>query len=269
MPSSPATISPPAPVSVDRAATCAYGVPVNFRKLLIWIPVWGAVFVAGVLLFNFVLMPMLVHQRGAVIVPDLRMVSETEAQREVSGLGLNLRVDRSDYNAEVPQGYVISQSPRPSETIKEGRSVMVVLSLGARTQLVPELKGMSLRQSRAVLSRSNLRVGRVARVLAGGEPREQVLASNPPVGEELPEGDVVDLVVAVGGQKARYAMPDLTGQDLLFIREKLRDLGFRVGGVRYETREGVFPNTVVGQTPPPGAMIREGDSIELVAASSE
>ena len=241
----------------------------NLRKLLIWIPVWGAVFIAGVLLFNFVLMPLLVHQRGAVIVPDLRMSSETEAQRELEKLGLVLRVDRSEHNAEIPENYVVSQSPRSGETIKEGRSVTVVTSLGARTQMVPELKGMSLRQSRAVLSRSNLRVGRVARVITGGEPREQVLASNPPVGEEVPEGDAIDMVVAVGGQKERFAMPDLTGQDLLFIREKLRDLGFRVSGVRYESREGVFPNTVIGQTPSPGAMIREGDSIELVAASSE
>jgi beta-lactam-binding protein with PASTA domain len=73
----------------------------------------------------------------------------------------------------------------------------------------------------------------------------------------------------VGGQKERFAMPDLTGQDLLFIREKLRDLGFRVSSVRYESNAGVFPNTVIGQVPEPGALIREGDSIELVAASSE
>jgi beta-lactam-binding protein with PASTA domain len=95
------------------------------------------------------------------------------------------------------------------------------------------------------------------------------MAQTPPAGEEAFEGAGVDVVVAVGGQKREFAMPDLAGQDLLFIREKLRDLGFRIGGVRYEKREGVFPNTIVGQTPAPGAMIREGDSIELVAASSD
>lgn len=241
----------------------------NLRRLLIWIPVSAAVFVAGVLLFNFVIMPLLVHQRGAVIVPDLRSLSEAQATRTLDKVSLNIRVDRSEFDATIPEGYVISQLPRPSETIKEGRSVAVVLSLGPRTQMVPELKGMSLRQSRGVLARANLAVGRVARILADGDPREEVIATNPPVGEELPEGTPVDVLVLVGGQKAGYAMPDLTGQDLLFIREKLRDLGFRVGGVRYESRDGVFPNTVIGQSPPPGALIREGDSIELVAASSE
>lgn len=241
----------------------------NLRRLLIWIPVWAGVFIAGVLLFNFVLMPILVHQRGAVIVPDLRSQSEAQATKMLEDIALHIRVDRRQYDPEIPEGYVISQSPRPSESIKQGRSVSVVLSLGSRTWAVPELRGMSLRQTRNMLQRSNLRVGRVARVFTGGEAREEVLAANPPVGKEVPEGSAVDLVVAVGGEKQRFLMPDLTGQDLLFIREKLRDLGYRVGGVRYEVHEGVFPNTVVGQSPQPGAMIREGDSIELVAASAE
>jgi len=241
----------------------------DIRRLVVGAVVLGGIFVGGVLLFNFVLMPMLVHQRGAVIVPELHNLSEAQAQKELERVSLEIRVDRSEFDAQVPEGYVVSQSPRASETIKEGRTVSVVLSLGARTQTVPELKGMSLRQARGVLERSHLVVGRVAKVLAGGEPREEVLASNPAVGTELTEGSAVDVVVAVGGQKESYLMPDLTGQDLLFIRDNLRELGFRVSGVRYESREGAFPNTVIGQTPSPGALIREGDSIELVAASPQ
>lgn len=229
----------------------------------------ATIFVLGVVLFNFVIMPMLIHQRGAVIVPDLTNISETQAVKALERLALNLRVERAEYNTLIPEGFVISQHPRANESIKEGRTVEVVLSMGAQTQRVPELKGMSLRQGRILLTRHNLRVGRVVRVLAEGEARETILATTPVVGEELVEGDVVDIVVAVGGQKQRYMMPDLIGQDLLFIREKLRGMGFRVSGVRYELHQGVFPNTIVGQTPKPGTLIREGDSIELVAASSD
>jgi serine/threonine-protein kinase len=214
-------------------------------------------------------MPILVHQRGSVIVPDLRNLSEAQATRELGRCSLNIRVSRAEHNPEIPDGYVISQSPRANESIKEDRTVEVVLSLGARTEVVPELRGMSLRQGRILLGRHNLRVGRVARVHTIGDARETVLATTPGVGEELIENSVVDIVVAVGGQKREYLMPDLTGQDLLFIREKLRDMGFRISGVRYETQEGVFPNTIVGQSPKPGTLIRQGDSIELVAASTD
>lgn len=229
----------------------------------------AGVFGLGVLLFNFVIMPLLVHQRGTVIVPDLRAVSEAQAAKMLERVALNIRVDRVEHHPEIPEGYVISQLPRPNENIKEGRTVEVVLSMGARTERVPELKGLSLRQTRILLKRRNLRVGSVARVITEDEPGETVMASSPAVGEELVEGSVVDIVVAVGGQKTRFLMPDLAGRDLLFAREKLRDMGFRISGVRYEKREGVFPNTIVGQSPGTGMLIREGDSIELVAASSD
>jgi len=241
----------------------------SMRRTLTGLGIFVGLFVVGVLLFNFVVMPMLIHQRGTVIVPDLTGLSEARAERELARFGLNIRVDRSEHHANIPEGFVIQQAPRASETIKEGRTVLVVLSLGARTERVPELAGMSLRQARGLLERQNLRVGRVARVSALGEAREEVIASNPHAGEEVTEGEAIDMVIAVGGSRLEYAMPDLTGQDLLFIRDKLRDMGFRVSGVRYEKREGVFPNTVIDQSPRPGAMIREGDSIELVAAGAD
>jgi len=243
--------------------------PMNVRSIAITAVSLVAVFLLGVLLFNFVIMPTLVHQRGAVIVPDLRNMSQAQAGMALQRFGLNVRVSRSEYHTEVPEGYVISQSPRENDTIKEGRTVDVVLSLGARTQRIPEIKGLSLRQCRILLRQNNLRVGRVARVLAGGEAGETVISSTPQAGEELVEGSAIDVVVAVGGEKRQYLMPDLTGQDLFFIRDKLRDMGFRVTGVRYETQQGVFPNTVIDQSPKPGTLIREGDSIELVAAGSD
>lgn len=241
----------------------------KLRSIGITIVSLAAVFFLGVLLFNYLIMPSLIHQRGSVIVPELTMLSEAQAKRELERFSLNMRVSRSEHNPEIPSGFVITQLPHANESIKEGRTVEVVLSLGPRTQVVPELKGMSLRQGRILLGRHNLRVGRVARVHTVGEARETVLATKPSVGEELVENSRVDIVVAVGGQKREYLMPDLKGQDLLFIRERLRELGFRIGGVRYESRPDVFPNTVIGQSPQPGTLIREGDSIELVAASSD
>ncbi|MGD8412739.1 MAG: PASTA domain-containing protein [Candidatus Latescibacterota bacterium] len=241
----------------------------NLRSIGITLISLAGIFVLGILLFNFVIMPSLIHQRESVIVPDVRNVSEAQAKNELEGLGLNMRVQRSEYHPSAPEGFVIEQRPAPNENIKEGRTIEVVLSLGARTQVVPDLKGMSLRQGRIMLGRNNLRIGRVARVHTFGGAGETVLATTPEGGKELVEGSSVDVVVAVGGQKQQYLMPDLTGEDLLFIREKLRGMGFRIGGVRYESRKDVFPNTVIGQMPLAGSLIREGDSIELVAASSE
>jgi beta-lactam-binding protein with PASTA domain len=53
------------------------------------------------------------------------------------------------------------------------------------------------------------------------------------------------------------------------VRQKLEKMGFRVASVRYEDKDGVYPNTVIDQHPEPGEQIREGESIELVASSSK
>jgi serine/threonine-protein kinase len=235
---------------------------------LIRLFILGALFATGVLVFNFVVMPMLVHQSGAVIVPDLRNSSEAQATQTLSRLGLKLRVLRSEYSPQIPGGFVISQSPRTNESLKPGRTVTVVTSLGPEMHRVPELKNMSLRQARNMLEQAGLTLGRVARVSREGTDKEHVVATSPPVGDEVFDGEAVEVVLAVTAGGNTFLMPDLAGQDLLFVREKLEKLKFRVSSVRYEPRDGVFPNTIVDQRPRPGARIREGESVELVASSS-
>jgi hypothetical protein len=241
---------------------------VDARRTIKRLVILGALFVGGVLVFNFMVMPMLVHQRDAVIVPDLRTLSETQATEALTRLGLKFKVGRSDYDPQVPKGYVVSQSPRAAESIKTGRTVTVVTSLGPRTGRVPDVTKQSLRQAREEIEHAGLVVGRVSRVKRVGEERDAVLATNPPAGEELRQGEVVDLVVAVAGGGKSYLMPDVTKQDLFFVRDKLEKLGFRVASVRYEVTDGVFPNTIIDQRPKPGARIQEGESVELVASSS-
>ncbi len=239
-------------------------VPLLLKRILILV----GLFAAGILAFNFIAMPMLVHQRGAVIVPDLRNSSESQATQALRRLGLHVKVGRSEYDPQVPQGYVVDQSPRANESLKEGRTVTIVTSLGPRTERVPDVAKQTLRQARGVIEHAGLNIGRVAKVKRASEQRDAVLATNPPAGEELREGESVDLVVSVAGGGATYLMPDLRNQDLFFVREQLQKLGFRVGSVRYEAKDGVFPNTIIDQRPNPGARIREGESIELVASSS-
>jgi serine/threonine-protein kinase len=145
----------------------------------------------------------------------------------------------------------------------------VVVSLGTRVRMVPDLRGMTQRQARNLLQTNGLDVGRVARVQHIGDAREHVVATSPPVGDEVHEGELVDIVVSAPGGANVFLMPDLTSQDLFFVREKLEKLGFRISSVRYEDREGVYPNTIIDQSPEPGERIREGESIELVASSSQ
>jgi beta-lactam-binding protein with PASTA domain len=52
------------------------------------------VFVIGALLMNFVVMPLVIHQRGSVIVPDVRGMSEQQATQLLQKMALEVRVER-------------------------------------------------------------------------------------------------------------------------------------------------------------------------------
>lgn len=241
----------------------------TFRTYGIGLLVCAGAFLLGVLVFNFIFMPLLVHQRNMVLVPDLTGMSHKQAEKFTERIALKFNIDREMNSSEVPAGYVISQTPRAGDAIKEGRTVSVVLSLGPKKRAVPDLKGLTLRQSRIVLTRNGLRVGRISKVLLESDVNETVIASFPPAARELNEGSAVDLVIGAGGKKPSYLVPNLVGQDLLFVKEKLQNIGFRVSGVRYEYRPDTYPNTIIGQSPAAGTLIRKGDSIELVAAGSD
>ena len=55
----------------------------NLRSFGITVVSLAGFFVLGILLFNFVIMPLLTHQRESVIVPELRNLSEAQAEREL------------------------------------------------------------------------------------------------------------------------------------------------------------------------------------------
>ena len=146
---------------------------------------------------------------------------------------------------------------------------MVVVSLGTRTRMVPDVNGMTLRQARNRLQTDGLDVGRMARVLHAGRrarTRDRIQSAR---GRRSARGRIR----STWSCRRRAAPPcsscrTFTAQDLFFVREKLERRGFRVASVRYEDREGVYPNTIIDQRPRAGERIREGESIELVASSS-
>jgi beta-lactam-binding protein with PASTA domain len=66
----------------------------------------------------------------------------------------------------------------------------------------------------------------------------------------------------------RFVMPDFIGQDAERVRARLETFGFRVGGARYETYEGVSSNTVLKQFPPAGYPLSRRDVVSLTVSQA-
>lgn len=70
--------------------------------------------------------------RGRTVeVPNVLGKTETEAETELDGAGLKMKVKNREHNNRYPQNAVSDQSPPPGTTVKSGQLVRVSVSLGA------------------------------------------------------------------------------------------------------------------------------------------
>lgn len=215
----------------------------------------------GFLVVNLVLMPSFTRQGAEVPVPELTGLSEMQAERALAEEELRLSKASEQWSPDVPRGFVMAQDPAAGSTVKRGRRVTVIVSLGAQGTSVPLLTGETMRQAQAVIEGAGLRLGRVAHAWSDEMGRDLVLASDPP-GETLVDQETaVNLLVSLGPPPRSYVLPDLRGQDAASVARSLREEGFpvtlREGGPRAPD------GTVSDQDPGPGRRVALRDSIVL------
>lgn len=133
----------------------------------------------------------MVVSRGAstemVEVPDVTGIDEAAAQVALETVGLEIKVTKSS-SATVPEGMVIKGAPTSGTEVKRGSVVVVVISTGSSTVLVPDVVGSSLEQARAELESSGL-VAKVSPATAIGSITKQ----DPVAGISVKKGSTVTL----------------------------------------------------------------------------
>lgn len=239
----------------------------NWRHIARILFIAAAAFVVGVVFFQQVIVPRLIGRADVTIVPDVRGLPLAAAEERCEESGLVCRVSANRFSDEVPEGSVMEQHPGADEQLKAGRTILVVLSSGHRMETVPDLRNMTIRQAELTLESTGLLKGRVLRIFSPEAGENTVLATGPPAGSEAPHGSSVDFLLVMRGEPRRFLMPDLTGKDLTFVRDRLSRLGFDVTRIVTRRDEGRFPGTILGQTPEAGSLIRQGGTIELVVSS--
>jgi beta-lactam-binding protein with PASTA domain len=199
--------------------------------------------------------------RGVTAVPDLVGLPELDARAKLESSGLGLRLaESSDWSATVAAGSVLESRPRAGSLVKRGAEVEVVLSRGERRIAAPDLAGKALAAARVTLESSGLAVGHALSIATARG------AAGIVVGQELPPGAKIDLLVALDASPDAWVMPDLVAHRYDPVRSALEDRGFRFGSVTFEPYEGVAAGTILRQSPPPGHPLRRADAIALVVA---
>jgi beta-lactam-binding protein with PASTA domain len=117
------------------------------RRTLIYTGIILAFFVIGVLIANFLVMPLLVGRGEEVAVPNVCDLTLDDAIEQLEGAGLEGVVVERRFDQIIKEGNVIIQEPFPEARVKKGRIINLTVSLGPETIKVPYLMGISYEKS--------------------------------------------------------------------------------------------------------------------------
>ncbi len=187
-------------------------------------------------------------------VPPIEGKSVTEAAEMLNKRKLFLSIDGKEYHEKIREGHIISQKIKPGEKIKAGSDVGVVVSTGQEMYSMPSFEGQPLEDAKLTLTNLEMKIRKVTWVHSDSVPKGQIIAQRPLSGNIT--GNEINLLVSLGPYKVSYRCPSFVNMTIDDARILAKELGITL----IEKEAG---SRVIFQKPEAGAVIRNGDSVEV------
>jgi len=200
-----------------------------------------------------------IHGRE-VLVPQFQGLTPADAERLASADGLVLSIDNRFYNADVPEGHIVSQVPAPGVKVRRGSKVRAAESLGSQRNSIPNVVGQSLRVAEMNITRRGHEVSSIATIHWPGAQPSTVVAQSPPGDTRNAVSPRVALLVAAPDNAQQYIMPSFVGQTLAGATSALEHEGFTVDKAdRAQEASGI----IIRQFPFAGQKVQAGAVVSL------
>ncbi len=199
-----------------------------------------------------------------ITVPDVTGKQMTLARQILEDQHLRVTVAET-FDADVPVGVVVSQTPEAGMKVKEERMITIYVSKGGEEMEMPNLRG--LKQTDAVdrLQKMGLRLGYAYETFSD-EDSGTVISQDPRSGTRISKGQTVDITVSKGQKVKKVSVPNVKGVPVDRARTMIKDSGLSVGSVA-EEENNQAAGTVVSQSPAAGAEADEGTAVRLTVSA--
>jgi len=194
--------------------------------------------------------------------PAVLGMMQNPAEKKLEAAGLTVEVGDPAYSETVPEGRVLGADPAAGDRVLDGGTVTLVVSLGKERYDVPRTQGASVDQAQDALLGAHLAFGKAIGRWSEKVPEGTVLRSDPPAGQTLRPGTVVDLYVSKG--RKPLTVTDWTGKNFVEARTALERKGFEVSSTD-EYSDTVAKGDVISQSPDEGTLFR-GDQVGFVVS---
>lgn len=174
----------------------------------------------------------------SVEIPALKGKTNQEISELLDKLDLRFQIRDSVYSQGTVPGTVLDQYPKSGTKVKRNRTIYITLSAFNQEKIpMPQLTDISYRQARNLIESSGLVAGRIS-YRASEFPdlvlEQKIGGRSIRIGEMVPKGSVVDLVLGGDGQSETSEVPTLFGRSLTDAQQAITDAYLSIGTVSYD-----------------------------------
>jgi len=222
------------------------------------------IFILVVVVSAYLTLTLIIKSEDTVVVPDLVGKEVVYVLELLTDLRLNTKVKGSEYSKEFSKNHIIFQEPEPGAEIKKGRDIKIILSKGARSILMPNLKGLSLQQARIILEENSLCQEKISITYSDNIKKDEIIAQVPSTGSMINRGGCANLLVSLGIRPPAYKMPNLKGHYLESAIPLIESSNLALGEIKSSFFKGKPINVIIDQEPLSGHRVIEGSIVSFV-----
>lgn len=201
----------------------------------------------------------IVKSVDSIVLEDLTGKSAPDAAIWLAGHGLRAEIAHFEDNDRAAPLTVVFHEPPAGEELREGLVVRLVISRGARSAPLPDVRGIYASQAKLILERNGLVAGDALEI-HDASARGTVLASSPPPNSAMRGGATVRLLVSKGPKPRVWITPQIAWSHYETAEEIAAAMGVPLEiGSRMHTDEEP-DGIVLEQFPSKGSRIVEGGS---------
>ena len=201
-------------------------------------------------------------------IPSVVGLAEADAEKALQAKNLVVKKGDPVYSDDVEQGEVVSVSPSEGAEVKEGTTVILVISKGNQPTKVPKLTGKSQSDAEAALSQAGLS-GNATEDYSDTVEKGLVISQDTDAGKEVSKGTTIGYVVSKGPKLTVVPVPSIISFDKNTAEKKLKEAGLTPEYIGDDYSDNYPKGQVFYQSVSGGTQVEKGTTVQYMVSKGQ
>jgi beta-lactam-binding protein with PASTA domain len=178
---------------------------------------------------------------------------------------LNSTIDPR-YFSDQEKNTIVEQDPKPGSSVREGKSIRLVVSKGPIISIVEDYTGKTVAfvqnrlQEIFSFQGKTIKIGTVSTV-ASDEPAGTIIGQSPAPNTPITNVDTIDLVVSKGPEIQAFYLSNYVDQNIKEVMQLLALRGVLVNVIQEDTNDPTQNGIIIAQEPPEGTIVKRNETV--------